>query len=219
MTQSYSPLASGFVPLTRKMMQSRAHANWMTLHSPTRLTAFVCCVLAIGLGGCAAKKRPNIPWAIAIQTRPVAAAHIGESDADYDDSLPTLAMELPSFPGTLVLPRLNPPKPRVITPTTGAGTVSVEPEKTGSPSFTPQLSAQESNADRREMQDSLTIAEKNLAIAQNRKLNPAQADLLSKIRSYIKDAREAAQGNDWGHARSSAKKAQVLSEELVGSLQ
>jgi len=161
------------------------------------------------------KKRQHIPWAVAIQARPNSPVHYSETGAGSDAVLPILAMELPSFPGTLVFPRMSPPRPRVITPSTGAG--SVEPEKTGSPSFTPQLSAQESNAARHEMQDSLTIAEKNLAIASNRKLNSAQADLLSKIRSYIKDAREAAQGNDWGHARSSAKKAQVLSEELVGS--
>jgi hypothetical protein len=218
MTQTPSPLATGFVPQTKEMTQSRAQAKWMTAHCAARLAAFVCCALAIGLSGCAIKRRQRIPWAIAIQARPNSPAHNLEAGADSDSALPILAMELPSFPGTLVFPRMSPPRPHVISPSTGAGTGGVEPEKTGSPSFTPQLSAQESNAARHEMQDSLTIAEKNLAIAGNRKLNPAQADLLSKIRSYIKDAREAAQGNDWGHARSSAKKAQVLSEELVGSL-
>jgi hypothetical protein len=49
-------------------------------------------------------------------------------------------------------------------------------------------------------------------------LNAAQSDLASKIRGFIKDAREAAQIADWSRARSLAKKAQVLSEELAGSL-
>jgi hypothetical protein len=215
MTQPHSSLATGFVPQAKEM-QNLKRANFLRARYAGGVFALVCCALALGLSSCAMKKRQHIPWAIAIQARPNSPAHNSEAGAGSDAALPIFATELPSFPGTLVLPRMSPPRPRVITPSTGAGTV--EPEKTGSPSFTPQLSAQESAADRREMQDSLTIAEKNLAIARNRKLNPAQADLLSKIRSYIKDAREAAQGNDWGHARSSAKKAQVLSEELVGSL-
>lgn len=198
------------------MMKKRKRSKFIASRQERCAFVLACCALAMGLSGCAGKRGPRIHWAIAIQARPNSLAHNSEAGADSDAALPLLAMELPSFPGTLVLPRMSPPRPRVITPPTGAGTV--EPEKTGSPSFTPQLSGQESAAYRREMQDSLTIAEKNLAIAGNRKLNPAQADLLSKIRSYIKDAREAAQGNDWGHARSSAKKAQVLSEELVGSL-
>ena len=208
--------ASEFMASPPDMLQERKRIKFITPRQARCAFALACCALAIGLSGCAAKRGPKIHWAIAIQTRPNSPAHNSETGADSDAALPMLAMELPSFPGTLVLPRMSPPRPRVITPSTGAG--SVEPEKIGSPSFTPQLSAKESAAYRREMQDSLTIAEKNLAIAGDRKLNPAQADLLSKIRSYIKDAREAAQGNDWGHARSSAKKAQVLSEELVGSL-
>jgi len=42
--------------------------------------------------------------------------------------------------------------------------------------------------------------------------------LISKITGFIKDAREAANIADWNRARSMAKKAQVLSEELAGSL-
>jgi hypothetical protein len=49
-------------------------------------------------------------------------------------------------------------------------------------------------------------------------LNAAQSDLASKIRGFIKDAREAAQIADWSRARSLAKKAQVLSEGLADSL-
>jgi ribosomal protein S20 len=40
--------------------------------------------------------------------------------------------------------------------------------------------------------------------------------MVSKIRGFIKDAREAAHAGDWTRASSLAKKAQVLSEELVG---
>jgi hypothetical protein len=49
-------------------------------------------------------------------------------------------------------------------------------------------------------------------------LNPTQSDLVSKIQGFLKDAREAAQAGDWSRARSLAKKALVLSEELAASL-
>jgi len=57
-----------------------------------------------------------------------------------------------------------------------------------------------------------------LQSARGKNLNATQTDLISKIRGFIKDAREAAQITDWSRARSLAKKAQVLSEELASSL-
>jgi hypothetical protein len=49
-------------------------------------------------------------------------------------------------------------------------------------------------------------------------LNAVQSDLASKVRSFISDAREAGRAGDWGRSRDLAKKAQVLSQELAGSL-
>jgi len=82
----------------------------------------------------------------------------------------------------------------------------------------PQLSAQESAVAQQQTNQSLGIAEKNLGAARGKNLNATQVDLVSKIRGFMKDAREAAQITDWEHARSLAKKAQVLSEELAASL-
>ena len=82
----------------------------------------------------------------------------------------------------------------------------------------PQLTPQETAVAQQETNQILNIAEKNLARTRGKSLNAAQSDLASKVRSFLKDAREAAQGGDWGRARSLAKKAQVLSEELAGSL-
>jgi hypothetical protein len=48
-------------------------------------------------------------------------------------------------------------------------------------------------------------------------LNPTQADLAAKVRSFIADAREAGKAGDWSRARDLARKAQVLSEELANS--
>jgi len=82
----------------------------------------------------------------------------------------------------------------------------------------PQLTPQESAVAQQQTNLSLSIAERNLGAAHGKNLNAAQSDLISKIRGFIKDAREAAQSADWSRARSLAKKAQVLSEELAGSL-
>jgi hypothetical protein len=80
------------------------------------------------------------------------------------------------------------------------------------------LSAQESNSLQRETAQSLLAAERNLAATAGKSLNATQSDLASKVRSFISDAREAGRAGDWARARDLAKKAQVLSEELVGSL-
>ncbi len=82
----------------------------------------------------------------------------------------------------------------------------------------PQLTAQESAVAQQQTSQSLSIAEKNLESARGKTLDAAQSDLVSKIRGFIKDAREAVRIADWGSARSLAKKAQVLSEELTDSL-
>lgn len=82
----------------------------------------------------------------------------------------------------------------------------------------PQLSTAETTVAQQQTNQSLGIVEKNLAAANGKQLNAAQADLVSKIKGFVKDAREAAQIGDWGRAQSLAKKAQVLSEGLAGSL-
>jgi len=55
-------------------------------------------------------------------------------------------------------------------------------------------------------------------VARGKKLNATQLDMASKINGFLKDAREAAQSGDWGRARNLAKKAEVLSNDLVSSL-
>jgi ribosomal protein S20 len=94
----------------------------------------------------------------------------------------------------------------------------VAEEKPEAPTIAPQLTQQESTAAQQETNESLNIAEKNLASTQGKRLNASQSDLVSKIKGFLKDAREAAQAGDWARARNLAKKAQVLSEELVRSV-
>ncbi|HKV64083.1 MAG TPA: hypothetical protein VJO16_19410 [Candidatus Acidoferrum sp.] len=185
--------------------------------SGTALAVVVLCCATIALGGCAAQKRPNIPWATAIQVKPVVQAHnAGTGDAPEDFGS-ELQLDLPTFPSRLIpLRTAPPPRPRINTPPP-AGTGS-DTEKSETPLIAPQLTPQESAVAQQQTNQSLSIAEKNLASARGRTLNAAQSDLVSKIRGFIKDAREAARIADWSRARSLAKKAQVLSEELAGSL-
>ena len=82
----------------------------------------------------------------------------------------------------------------------------------------PELTLRESAAFRQETNQSLSNAERNLSTTNGKSLNAAQADLASKVRGFIVDAREAARTGDWARARNLAKKAQALSEELAGSL-
>jgi hypothetical protein len=81
----------------------------------------------------------------------------------------------------------------------------------------PQTTPQETLVAQQQTNQSLSIAEKNLEFVRGKDLNAAQSDLVSKINGFLKDAREAARISDWSRARSLAKKAQVLSEELAGS--
>jgi hypothetical protein len=161
------------------------------------------------------KKRPNIPWATAVQVKPVIQAHNTGTNEVSENLGPELKVELPPFPGQLIPARTAPPRPRFnVPPTAGSGS---EADKLGAPLIAPQLTPQESAVAQQETNQSLSIAEKNLASARGKNLNAAQTDLVSKIRGFIKDSREAVQIADWSRARSLAKKAQVLSEELVGS--
>jgi hypothetical protein len=177
--------------------------------------ALLCCAACMS-SGCSVRKRPAIPWATAIQVKPVTQPRTAELSSVPDDLVPELRVEPPAFPNHLIIVRSAPPRPHVSTPPAAA--TGNDAEKFQAPTIAPQLTPQESAAARQQTNQSLGIAEKNLESARGRNLNAAQSDLASKIRGFIKDAREAAQIADWSRARSLAKKAQVLSEELVGSL-
>ena len=161
------------------------------------------------------RKRPNIPWATAVQVRPELQAWTAEANSVADNPAPELRVELPPFPSNLMTVRSAPPRPRVSPTSSGAN--GTDADKLEAPTIAPQLSLQETAVAKQETNQSLSIAEKNLARTSGKSLNAVQADLVSKIKGFQKDAREAAQMGDWSHARGLAKKAQVLSEELAGS--
>lgn len=168
------------------------------------------------LGGCIMRRRPVIPWATAVQVRPVLQTRAAD-DADLE--APQISLDLAPLAALMVPVRSVPPRPRVIPPPAPAPTAPVaEEDKPPAPTIAPQLSTQEFAAAQQETNESLGIAEKNLAATRGKKLNAAQSDLVSKIKGFLKDAREAAKAGDWALARNLAKKAQVLSEELLRSV-
>ncbi len=68
------------------------------------------------------------------------------------------------------------------------------------------------------MNESLGIEQRNLVTAKSRQLNATQNDLASKVNSFLEETKTAVKDGDWARARNLARKAQLLSEELAGSL-
>jgi hypothetical protein len=198
------------------MIEKRARSKTLLpFLTPDSGTVFLSCVALLMLTcGCSIRKRPNIPWAKAVQVRPVLQAR-GAGSEVASVTAPELKFEVPSFATVLVPARNGPTRPHGSAPSsTGAG---ADAERMEAPTIASQLTPQETVVARQETNQNLSMAERNLAFVRGKTLNAVQTDLLSKIKGFLKDAREAAQAGDWKRARSLAKKAQVLSEELRGS--
>jgi hypothetical protein len=177
----------------------------------------ILCIIAAIISGCAASQKPRpraFPWATANNVRPLAPKTIS-SDVSNEDLFADLGIGVPAPPSIVGGTPSGPQRPRVaIAPAPGGGASHV-PE---APMIVPQLSSEQTAAAQQQTSTSVNIAEKNIAASQGRSLNAMQSDLASKVRSFLAEAREAAQVGDWTRASSAAKKAEVLSQELAGSL-
>ena len=164
------------------------------------------------LQGCA-ERRPHVyPWATAIAVRPRAPLRApGYQPPAVDDIAPDLPWDFPPPPSRLAVVR-QPPRPRV------AVQPAPDSSKTDPPLLAPQLSEQDIAAAQRQLNESAAIAQKNLLTAKGHRLNPTQADLASKVNSFLDESKDAAKDGDWTRAKNLARKAQVLSEELAQSL-
>jgi hypothetical protein len=169
---------------------------------------------ALLLGGCmAARKRPTIAWQTASIVHPIVPA---SSPADAGTlpevtSIPSIEVAPPRV--AFLPPHAVPPRPRLSAQPPANGSV-----KDQGPLIVPQITAEESASAQQETNASLNTAENNLRAVQGKTLNPAQTDMSNKVKNFMSDAREAAHNGDWTRARSLARKAQVLSEELARSL-
>lgn len=178
----------------------------------------VACLAFLGMAflmsGCIMRRRPAIPWATAVQVHPLPRGRAAGVDA-ADLQAPEFNIDWGSLAAALVPVRLTPPRPHVAPAPVATPAAPVAEDKPRAPIIAPQLSVAESAAARQETNESLDIAERNLAATRGKTLNAAQSDLVSKIKGFLNDGREAARVGDWALARNLAKKAQVLSEELL----
>jgi hypothetical protein len=196
------------------MTETSAQPSFAVKRNSFRVFFGVLGFAAILLSGCAARKKPSIPWGTAVLVHPILPQHPSPT-AGVEVPPPDLGPEIPPPPLVQVGTRAAPSRPRIPAPAT---IQSVPPAKPDTPQIVPELSTQESTSLQRETDQSLAAAEHNLAATAGKSLNATQSDLASKVRSFISDAREAGRAGDWVRARDLAKKAQVLSEELAESL-
>jgi hypothetical protein len=134
---------------------------------------------------------------------------------DLEDPLADATLDVEPPPSPLAMARSVPARPRVPASNASQNDVASKPEV---PQIAPQLTTAETNAAQQQTAQSLSVAERNVSSTTGRTLNATQQDLASKVRSFMAEAREAANTGDWTRARNAAKKAEVLSQELAGSL-
>lgn len=162
-------------------------------------------------------RRPKakvFPWSTFAYTRPL-LPEASASEIDGQGDAPDFQLDAAPPPSPLVAARNTPPRPRVPVGSPASNDSASKPDV---PQIAPQLTPAEASAAQQQTNESLSVAERNVNTTQGKSLNPAQSDLASKIRSFIAEAREAANIGDWTRARNAARKAQVLSEELAGSI-
>jgi hypothetical protein len=171
--------------------------------------------MAIAGTGCA-ERRVQAQPSFDAGSRPVIPPLSPPTDSS-DDGPPDLDL---ISPPTVAIPvaRNAPPRPRSAStqPSTDAEMES-EPVRPTPPQLQPRLSSKEQIAAERQTNDSIQAAERNLQAALGRQLNANEIDLIGKIRTFLGQAREAIRDGDWLRALNLAKKAQVLSAELVSS--
>jgi hypothetical protein len=179
--------------------------------STQKLMLLAVCLCALLCEGCSTRKPA------AVRPAPIAFAHpivpVAMSVASIGEA-PDIPFEF-AVPPKLVTPRSSPPKPHV------AQAQPAEPavvEKPADPVIVPDLSAEQMNSAKAEAEHSLEIAEWNLSQTQGKHLNSTQEDVASKIRGFMDTARDAMKNSDWQRAKNLAKKAEVLSHELVANL-
>jgi hypothetical protein len=172
----------------------------------------LCCAAAAILGGCAERKVRAFPWATAVLVRPNPPIVHGDPGA-IADLAPDFRIDPPGNNGKIFSVRPVPVRPRI-----NSAQASDSVDAANTTDLVPELGAQETAVAKLLVAEGIAIAERNLAAARGRKLLPAQSDIVSKIKVFVAEAREASGEGDWARARNLAKKAQILSEDLASSL-
>ena len=181
-----------------------------------QLGLLVLCASILVLSGCAgrrAKAKP-FPWSTFAYTRPIALSAVATQTDVGDDPLEDVTVDVEPPPSPLVIARSVPARPRIPASNSSPADAVSKPDV----QIAPQLTPAETNAAQQQTAQSLSVAERNIGAVEGKTLNATQQDLASKVRSFMAEARDAANSGDWARARNAAKKAEVLSQELAGSL-
>lgn len=170
------------------------------------------CAAVVFMTGCYTRRPPTATFGrYATMQPPVVPPAVGTQL----DAPPDIATEGVAAPPELAIARSAPAKPRVVPPPSAE---PGKPEKQPEPGIAPEFSAQEAEAAKAETQRNLDEMEKNLTQSSGKTLNASQQDLVSKVRGFAENARDAMKNGDWVRAKNLSKKAAVLSEELAASL-
>jgi len=180
--------------------QSEAKKRWIT----------VMCACAVCACGCATRRTAVKPVVDFVATvRPVMPAATS-TELESAPDIPVGVQEPPEIGAE----RLQPPKPHVAAPEPAE---SSRAGKHPEPTIAPEVATEELTEAKAETQRNLDVAERNLLLAQGKKLNATQEDLASKVRGFADNAREAMRSGDWVRAKNLSSKAELLAEQLVGS--
>jgi hypothetical protein len=171
-------------------------------------------LLASGCAGRHLKATP-FPWSTLAYARPLAPTGTPAQIEESEDPLAGATLDIQPPPSTLVIARSVPARPRLPASNSSQNDAA---NKRDVPQIAPQLTAAETSAAQQQTSQSLNVAERNIGAADGKTLNTMQQDLASKVRSFMAEAREAANSGDWTRAKNAAKKAEVLSRELASSL-
>lgn len=190
--------------VTQRRMDTQTKAS--------RKSLALLCACAVWTSGCFLQRAPARPRiAVTGFAHPVIPPSTAVAELEPPPDLP---FEIPPVP-PLATSRSMPARPHV------APSAASEPtpvEKAAEPIIAPELTTEELATAKAATQQNLQLVEKNLTLARGRTLNATQQDLISKVRGFTDNAREAMYNGDWVRARNLSKKAEVLSEQLAASL-
>jgi outer membrane biosynthesis protein TonB len=178
-----------------------------------QLLALLCAVSA-AMAGCASKHivraaPPSVSTPPPDETSPMPPPETPPPVTTTEEPAP----EVPS-PAVPPAPGKRPAAPRR---PASAEAADPAPAKPAPPQISPQLSARDLDATKKNTTANIMTAEQNLQLANGRQLSAAQKDLTEKIKGFLSQAHEAIVADDWVRAQNLAEKARVLSAELVKS--
>lgn len=187
-----------------RVREARSHASKMWL--------VPLCVCVVWSSGCFTRRPPAPQLGQVTLAHPLVPTATASTEMEEP---PEISLEELALPPHLTPLPAGPAKPHVAPAPANEPTVV---DKKPAPVLAPELSLEEVVTSKVEANKSLIVAQRNLDAALGKPLNSAQADLASKVRGFMDAAREAMKNSDWERAAAVAKKAEVLSEQLISGL-